>query len=277
MSLLDAVSTGTNFLSAGSSALGLVSSTKALFGKKTIHGIQDFLFDIPQNDELTLTAQITDHYIETNAAAQDHIAVEPTRIRLTGQMGELVYTRDQAEAYISEVLNRLGPLGVLGAAGSSKTREYLSQYNRTKQAVTNAIKMAAKLGVPGAEGLFGVTAEGKQQQAYQTLKNWFDSRSMVQSDPTKPGKSLLTVETPWDTLTNMAIESIVFSQDESSKDFSTVEVSLKQIRFVEVAVKTGTLDQRSLGGPVKEKGISPGVETTPTTIYGKLTGQTVAQ
>ena len=252
MSLLDGISTGTNFLSAGSSALGLVDSTKALL-KKNIKGIQGFLFDIPQNEELTLTAQITDHFVESNWTAQDHIAIEPIRVRLTGMLGELVYSKDAGESYVSEALDRLGPLGVLGAAGSSKTREYLSQYNRTKQAVINAIKVAEKLGVPGLDSLTGVTSDGRQQAGYQTLKKWFGDRSLLDPATGSNKRELLTIETPWDTFSNMAIESMVFSQDESTKDYSTVEITLKEIRFTTVVLATGILDKRKMGGPVVTK------------------------
>jgi hypothetical protein len=259
MSLLSTISAGTNGLAAGSSALGLISSTTALLGmsKKNVKGINNFLFSIPKGEELTLSATITDHYVETNYAAQDHIAIDPIRIRLTGEIGELVYSQSEIESYINEVLDRLGPLGVLSPAGAATTKEYLSQYNRLKGALSSAVNRYNQT----KASIFGGEYLNKQQLAYGELMKFFSARSTVQTIDTngKTESQLLTVETPWVTLDNMAIENVVFSQDETTKDFTTIEVTLKQIRFISILAGTGTLSGRAMsGGPIQEMGVAKG-------------------
>lgn len=267
MSLLNTVAGGTNALVAGSSALGLVSSTQALLGftKSQVRGINNFLFDIPTGEEIILTSQITDHFVENNYAVQDHIAMEPLRLRLTGIVAELVYTKDEFEKYANDVLDRLGPLGVLNPAGSQSTREYLAQYNRTKQAIDQSINMVKKTGA----SLLGLTAENKQQTAFNTLYEWWNLRSTVLDHETVKYR-LLTVETPWVTLKNMAIETVNFTQDESTKDLSTVEITLKQIRFVNVVSRQGTINGRAASGVgVKEKAVSQGKSGTVAYTFGE--------
>jgi hypothetical protein len=261
MSLLNTIASGTNSLTAGSSALSLVGSTLALVkGNQGVKGINNFLFHIPQSEELTLSAQITDHYVQDNFAGQDHVICEPLRIRLVGIIAELIYEKDRIEAYLDQVLDRLGPLGVLNPSMSQTATQYLSQYNRTKQAVTQAFDMLKKTG----NQLLGKDTLNKQQEAFETLYKWFVQRSM----PGYPKSAeLLSVETPWHTFNNMAIETVTFSQDESTKDMSTVEVTLKQIRMLKVASRTGTLVGRAMSGAgVAQKGVAQG-ETDNSVLF----------
>ena len=258
MSLLNTIGVGTGYLSAGSSALGLISSTKALLGlskDQGVKGINGFVFDIPQSEEATLSALITDHYSEDNTPFQDHIAVEPVRLRLTGQVAELVYTKDKAESYLNEVIDRLGPLGVLNSAGVATTRAYLAQYNQTKQAIDQAFTSVKNQ-------INSLTGEGvslnRQQTAWDKLETMFAFRSTI-FDPAKKTSSFLSVETPWRQFDSMAIESITFSQDESTTGVSTVEITLKQIRFVKISTSKAKIPGRASSGVgVIDKGTAQG-------------------
>lgn len=267
MSILSTIATGTNSLILGSSALALVGSTAALVQKQGVRGIQNFLFTIPLSDSVVLTSQITDHYVEKNYAVQDHIAKEPIRITLTGNIAELAYTRDRLEAYAAEVLGRLGPLNILNPAGCAAAEQYLSQYNRTKQAILNAYNIALKT----YGQIINVPTLNKQQEAFATFREWFEGRSSI-FNKELAGNSLLTVETPWATFDNMAIESVSFSQDETSNTFSTIEVVLKQIRFVAVASGVGTLQgwAASTAGAVN-KGVSQG-QPADSVLFATLKG-----
>ena len=56
-----------------------------------------YFFDVVNDDTVTYNAQITDNWIESNSAIQDHIALQPVTITMRGLCGELVYDAKQAE------------------------------------------------------------------------------------------------------------------------------------------------------------------------------------
>lgn len=53
-------------------------------------GIGGFLFDIPGDEWVQLTSDITDHYVENNTSIQDQIALQPEQITVKGFVAELV-------------------------------------------------------------------------------------------------------------------------------------------------------------------------------------------
>lgn len=48
-------------------------------------------FDIIDDESCSVEASITDNYVESNYALQDHVAVKPRIYRLKGYIGESVY------------------------------------------------------------------------------------------------------------------------------------------------------------------------------------------
>jgi hypothetical protein len=53
-------------------------------------GIAGFLFDIPEEEEINLRSEITDHYVEDNTAIQDQIALKPDEVTVRGLVAEIV-------------------------------------------------------------------------------------------------------------------------------------------------------------------------------------------
>ena len=255
MSFLASAAATSSAIQVGGSALSLVAAGKALlFGNDLPAGIAGFVFDIPVNEHVQLAAQITDHYTEKNVASQDHIAFEPTRITLTGIVAELMYSKSALEEYVQQVLDRLSPLGILTPEQSLSAQQHLSEVSRLKSAATSAIGQLSSL-AGMFSGKFGKT---NQQKAYITLTEMYNNRS------------LLTVETPWKTFENMAIESLSFEQDESTKEMTTVTATFKELRFFSVIEKWGKLAGRIAAqkadtadkGPSKGKSIAAGVFDT---------------
>lgn len=69
-------------------------------------------FDYIEDETKTGQANITDNYVETNYAIQDHIALAPKIYRLKGYVGEVVYKRpkdydSQAQEEFSKLTNKL--------------------------------------------------------------------------------------------------------------------------------------------------------------------------
>ena len=68
-------------LSSFASIEGSISSTSAFANPQT------FLFHYNGEESITLDADITDHFVESNVALQDHIARRPVTYSVTGYIG----------------------------------------------------------------------------------------------------------------------------------------------------------------------------------------------
>jgi hypothetical protein len=238
-----------NLVQKGGSVASLALATKALVRPQNqVEGINGLVFDIPESEELNLSASITDHVVEDNTTLNDHIAIAPVKINLTGKVSELVLKKSTLQKYAETVLNVLGSVGALSPAMSQSAMEALSLAIRAQQAVEQSLKKLASF----AELFGGDAAKTAQQRYYETISQYLYS------------KGLFTVQTPWKTFENMAIESVSFSQDESTTQWSTINVSLKQITLA----KTKQLDTEIKGrvklqkAPVENKGTAKGKDTS---------------
>jgi len=120
-----------------------ISKTAQVYDPKH-PGLNGFLFDIDDSDQVTFESDITDHYVEDNTAVQDHIALRPIQIMLKRFQGEVVsYANPQNNsnsfpspnnppklAYYYDYVN--GSYGTSLNGGSSKP-----SYNSNVAYVTN--------------------------------------------------------------------------------------------------------------------------------------------
>jgi hypothetical protein len=188
------------------------------------------VFDVPETESLSLKAQITEHFVEDNSAMQDHIAISPRTITLSGKVAELILTKDAIQKYAEQLITKLSALGILKPGISQSAQKLLSQYQRTTQAVQQTLEQ-----LKDAASIFSDTpAKNKQQKYYDQISGMFY------------GRGLFTVQTPWCTLKNMAIESVNFEQDESTKDWSSVSVTLKEVQLAKTKTITGKIQQGRL-------------------------------
>lgn len=230
MGVLASIGTASGNLSLAGSAISLAQATKSLIvGNDLPPGIAGFLFDIPETATVAHASQITDHWVEDNTSIQDHVAIEPIKITLTGKVAELVYTKTKAAAYADTVLNNLSALKLLEPGLSQSAAEHISAAEQLQQSAASVLKQAGTL-----TGLFqGSEANlNNQQKAYQYFKTLFESRA------------LLTVETPFQTYQSMIIESFESLQDESTTTVSSFTINFKQLRTISVQVGTGKLQGR---------------------------------
>jgi len=237
-----------NGLQAGATGLSLITATKALITSGNSAdfppGISGFIFDIPQTEEINHQANITDHFTEDNFTVQDHIAISPIKITLTGQIGNIVQTKSKLEQFVQQTLDRLTPLGVLSPQQSQSARQSLNEIQRLKSAATAVVNQFNDIA-----GLFSDDAgKNPQQKAYNTLAGMFLNRQNV------------SVETPWGTFPSMAIESFSVSQDDQSTDTTDITVTLKEIRVVTTKITKGKLSERreAQAAPVSDKGTAKG-------------------
>ena len=226
MSILNTISGVSNKISIGGSALSLIGMGSSLLTtKQPLRGIEGFLFDIQLTDNISYSAQITDHFIENNSAIQDHIALEPVRITLTGKVGELVYTKAESLSFLKAMVDRLAPIGILSPKqGLQATKAIAAAYE-----IGSAIDTATKAYNNLTDIFKDSPSLNKQQTAFAKFENMF------------LGRSLISVETPWKTYTDMAIESWSADQDADSIMETTFTLNFKQMRFIKTITNTGTL------------------------------------
>ena len=66
------------------------SKAKALVAPKSSRGIGGWEFDIPESEQINLSAEITDNVVESGSFISDHVINKPIRLVLSGYKGELV-------------------------------------------------------------------------------------------------------------------------------------------------------------------------------------------
>lgn len=229
MGVVSTLAAATNTVQVGASVLSLVGATKALVKPlNEVEGIDGLLFDIPENEQVNLTAQITDHVVEDNSSMQDHIAIAPVKITLTGKIGELVMTKSRLQSYAETILTILTTLPIISPAMSESAMRAISVAIRAQQAIEQTIKKARDMKAL----LTGEKIKTKQQEYYFVIKQMFY------------GRGLFSVQTPWETFDNMAIESVNFDQDETTNTIMSVTISLKQVTLAQTKTTTGKLKGR---------------------------------
>tara|TARA_R110000851_G_scaffold306239_4_gene464497 strand:- start:1284 stop:2090 length:807 start_codon:yes stop_codon:yes gene_type:complete len=223
-------------------------------------GFGGLVFDVEGETAITTTSEITDHFVEDNSAIQDHIATRPLKLTLTGFIGELVRDEGNEIAGIAQkAVQKLGTLTAYLPAISASAQQVKSIY---EGGIEN-FDFQSTLG--DATDLFSLVknlnpTSGKQQQAYLYFKSL------------KEQKILISVQTPFEFLQNMAIETISAVQEENTNDISSFTITLKQIRFASTTtVKFDKKDYDSKAGSqrseIEDKGKAQGEDVS---LLGKI-------
>jgi len=192
-------------------------------------GISGFVFDIPTNETLSYTADITDHYTENNSHINDHITIKPITISLSGLIGELVYRQPEGvAAVVKDLQSRLSIIQGYAGQFTPPGFQYVQQGINIADTAVSTVNQSIdriKNTIAWIQSVAG-KRDTLQQQAAQQLKSLMYT------------KELVTVQTPWGYFDNMAIDSISITQGEDSKLYSDISVTLKEIRFAEVEFTT---------------------------------------
>lgn len=222
MTILNFLAENSQTLKVAGAATDLAATSRALVTKqdtKIVEGINGFVFNIPQTETITLQSQITDHWTETNISIQDHIALEPIKITLTGIVSELVWEKDKAAATAEQAIQRSMEVPGLRPYVDENAQQYLAAYDESKRQLNQAKNIYNDLNTFYDKNLIANTQQGR---AYAKLESFYLTRT------------LCTVNTPWKYFTNMAIESLSISQDETTRDASTITVTFKQLNSISV-------------------------------------------
>ncbi len=244
-----------------------------------IFGMGGLVFDVAGKARAQLSADITDHYSEDNKALQDHIAIRPKRITLEGFVGEVVYTTESTSSNIlQKAVQKLTAVSAYLPTLSASVQQAQAVLANPTNSDLTLISAAGQL--PGAANIYALVKNflgstgntSKQQAAY----NYFDA--------CRQQGILMGIQTPWEFLTNMAVESVDAIQGDESIFVTDFAVTFKQIRIAQTKQANnpltgsgGQVNGQTFSQTVAElqgaaqtsQGIVPGA-TLPTTLLSGL-------
>jgi hypothetical protein len=214
-----------------------------------------FLFHYEAENSISIESDITDHYVEANYAIQDHIAQKPLEVTVQGFIGELndIAPNKPLQIAQAQVLSRFYALSAYTPEVSAYA---LLAYNQAAQAFQIAANIANTYqSVKTFDWASGqVNVQNKQQQAFNKLYGYYVNRT------------LMTVQTPWNKQTNMAIKTLRFIQNQDSRMITDIEITFKKMQFasteyaVTVIKSINTTGRLSAGSST---GADLGISTPP--------------
>lgn len=195
-------------------------------------GISGFVFDIERSVELSMTADVTDHYTESNSFFNDHKVIQPIRIRTSGFVGELVLLKTATERIIREVSGRLDKVdaftGELTDGAFQVAQEAIDQLGTAVSEINRRLdKTQDMVNFFSGESISG----SRQKDAYSKVKALFGSETIV------------SVQTPWEFFPSMIIDGIQIVQGEDSDTVSEFSISLKEFRVADIKTTDYDKDQ----------------------------------
>jgi hypothetical protein len=204
------------------------NATKYIVSPLNAFGLGGFVFDIEGETSVTLQTEITDHFVEDGTTIQDHIAVKPKKVTLRSYVGELVYRQDKTtDTPVQKVVRKLTTvsaylpeitaiaqqaLNVRALADLDLDSISLGKFTKTVNRTTDLWAFVKNM----------LNSSTRQEQAYQYFKALMET------------KQLVSLQTPFEFMNRMAIESITSVQGERSKFIGDFSITLKEIRTAEV-------------------------------------------
>lgn len=222
------------------------------------------VFDIAKDWTVELSSNITDYYVENNTPVQDHIALAPKRITISGYQGELVTRTEQTSTLgltalkkgqivagimtniknvniqaVAQKLDILNPLNPILPPQVAQVRAKISRatdaFDKYRSLINQDYQEAKKIynsAKQAIAALKGNSLRGKAIVDYpESLGMERQKFIFAKFAYLWQQKILCFVDTPWGKFKNMAIESITFNQDEETKYISDVTITFKQMQF----------------------------------------------
>jgi hypothetical protein len=234
-----------------------------------------FLFNYEGEQRAQLQSDITDHYIESNTALQDQIALKPVIITTQGFIGELNNVAPPALKAVQQIANKLTIVSAYTPALSTSAliayNTAFQLYQTAQNAANSAIAAWSSINGTGGESVISGNAtnpiklqanQNKQQQAFQQLYGYWQSRT------------LFTVQTPWAIFQNMAILSMTPIQDADQAYITTFEMSFKQIRIAQTqTVNSAVLGSTLQGRAAQQSAAAANLGTSTPVASVSLTSQ----
>jgi len=197
--------------------------------------IKGFVFQIVGDENVSIQSDITDHYVEDNTTRQDHIAIKPTQITVSGFVGEL---NDVIDSDIQQVAKDIvDRMGILDAYIPTITITARRIYNTANQILSLGNKILNAIGAAA-----GLKVKTKQEDAFSKLAEYQKNRT------------LFYVSTPFGQFANMAIQSLTANQSSDTKSYSDFTVTFKEIRLAKTSLvsltENGANDTTTVKGTI---------------------------
>lgn len=188
------------------------------------------LFHYEGDNSVGLKSDITDHFVEDNTAVEDQIALRPEIVSVTGFIGELNNVLPTALQVLQNIANNLllveSYQPALTVTALVKLNQAKLLYDSAKSVANSAVaawsSLASSADQIGTTGTFTVGSsaflQNKQQAMFQQLYGYWYNRV------------LFNVQTPWAIFTNMAIDSMDPTQDETTRMITSFKINFKKIR-----------------------------------------------
>lgn len=215
-------------------------------------GTAVFFFDILTDESVSLQADITDNFVETNYSVQDHIAIKPRTVRLKGLVGEVTWqdyhnqpdldlflekqleiARTQNGNFLDTIanmtmLNGLFPtLGNYTNSAVKISNQIMSSYDRYKGIYTQFRRLKSKNDIMPVSSAYEESEPIKQKQVLDKLTQIFNERlpvSLVNMAYYEAGNEIDNAL--WH------IQAINIRQSDSAY-ISDLEISLKEVRIAQ--------------------------------------------
>ena len=191
---------------------------------KGYQGINGLVFSIENEHRIELSSTITDHYVEDNSPIQDHVALQPVKITLSGFVGELVYEGPSLATQL--LLQANEKLGLIGNYVPGLTKGTTQAINNISTKVVGVVDYINSI---VSTGLNLIDTFAKKSKAPSKQSRYLDSLNFLWQS-----KWMCTVSTPFTLYNNMIIENITAVQNAETKFWSDFTVTLKEIRFAQV-------------------------------------------
>ena len=243
-------------------------------------------------ENVSMQADITDNFVETNYAIQDHIALKPRTIKLRGLVGEISFKKPAevgtflatqlaiAQSYtLQQTLLSCQPLESLVPTLSSYTRTAIGVYEQVKSSIKRYQNIFKNF--KGTQ-YQASTPTAQQQQQYIIQKKMLEDITYLFNNRVAVNLSGFAFEDQNNSIANSLwhIQSVNVTQGESQY-ISDVEIILKEIRIAETQYKK--LDSSKFASPRKQEPPNGG-DRKPTAPAGpkwkdtlKKTGNNVAK
>ncbi len=203
------------------------------------------MFHYEGEQTVLIESDITDHYVETNIAVQDQIALRPETITTHGFIGEL---NDVTPSFLSIVKTAADKLTTVVAFQPELTTtaeivysEAFFAYQLAATVLNTAVAAWDSLTGQGGEsvingqGLTPQANQNKQQSTFQQFYGYWRKRT------------LFTVQTPWAVFQDMAIKSLRAIQDAETRMITDFEVTFKMIRTASTQVSQNSVSNTFQG------------------------------
>lgn len=175
-----------------------------------------FTFQIVGEEAVDLQSDITDYYVDNNSTRQDHIAIRPAVVTVSGFVGELNNVIPDSLSTVKNVVDRLDAL-------SYYTPEIVATARRAFNTTLQLLALKDKIIKAGKVAL-DIEVRTKQEQAFADLQEL------------QLNRTLFYVATPFGQFSNMAIQSIRAVQSADSKSISDFVVTFKEMKFATTKV-----------------------------------------